>query len=207
MGRTSNADKHLMDAALDLIWEESYGGTSVDDICNRAKVKKGSFYYFFDSKAELAVAALHHAWEEQWKPKMEQKFSASKAPLDRLTSYLESIYEAQLESKREHGKVLGCPVCSIGVGISTREVDVNAEARKIVDLKRQYMEAAIKDAMAEGSIPPGDSRQLSVALGGLIDGITAQARMMNDPKVTRSLPAMGLSLLGANRPAPLAAKA
>ena len=58
MGRTSNADERLMTAALDLMWEESYGAVTIDDICQRAEVKKGSFYYFFDSKSHLAVAAL-----------------------------------------------------------------------------------------------------------------------------------------------------
>jgi len=32
----------LMEAALDLIWEESYGAVTIDDICKRADVKKGS---------------------------------------------------------------------------------------------------------------------------------------------------------------------
>ena len=33
MGRTSDANERLMDAALDLIWEESYGAVTIDDIC------------------------------------------------------------------------------------------------------------------------------------------------------------------------------
>ena len=43
MGRTSDANERLMSAALDLIWEESYGAVTIDDICKRADVKKGSF--------------------------------------------------------------------------------------------------------------------------------------------------------------------
>ena len=58
MGRTSDANERLMDAALDLIWEESYGAVTIDDICTRAGVKKGSCYYFCRSKSELAFAAL-----------------------------------------------------------------------------------------------------------------------------------------------------
>ena len=57
MGRTSDAKDRLMTAALDLIWSESYGAVTIDDICQRAEVKKGSFYYFFESKSDLAVAA------------------------------------------------------------------------------------------------------------------------------------------------------
>jgi TetR/AcrR family transcriptional repressor of nem operon len=50
--------ERLTEAAMDLIWENSYGATSVDAICERAGAKKGSFYYFFKSKSELAAAAL-----------------------------------------------------------------------------------------------------------------------------------------------------
>ncbi len=47
MGRTSVAKEKLLQVAFDLIWQQSYGSVSVDDICERAKVKKGSFYHFF----------------------------------------------------------------------------------------------------------------------------------------------------------------
>ena len=58
MPRVSDMKKRLMDAAMDLIWENSYAATSVDAICERAGAKKGSFYYFFKSKSELAAAAM-----------------------------------------------------------------------------------------------------------------------------------------------------
>src|SRR3954467_1897030 len=102
MGRASDADERLMEAALDLIWEESYGTVTIDDICKRADVKKGSFYYFFESKAALAVAALERMWEQDWKPSLDAQFSSSIDPLKRLTSYLEAIYPRQVERKAKY---------------------------------------------------------------------------------------------------------
>jgi TetR/AcrR family transcriptional repressor of nem operon len=46
-----------------MIWESSYGSVSVDDICTKAGVNKGSFYYAFKSKSDLAVAAFERHWE------------------------------------------------------------------------------------------------------------------------------------------------
>jgi len=83
MGRTSDAKERLMDAALDLIWEESYGGVTIDDICKRANVKKGSFYYFFDSKADLAEVAIEEAWQKK-RPELDSIFSSTIPPLERL---------------------------------------------------------------------------------------------------------------------------
>lgn len=195
MGRTSDADERLMTAALDLMWEESYGAVTIDDICKRAEVKKGSFYYFFDSKAALAVAALEKLWRDDWKPKMDERFSSSVEPLERLRNYLEAVYCRQCELQKQTGKVLGCPVFSVGCEVSTQEVDVGAKVREIVGRKRKYLESAIRDAVAEGSIEPCDPVQKAVALTCMMEGAIGQARIMNDPEPLRNLPAMGLDLL------------
>jgi TetR/AcrR family transcriptional regulator, transcriptional repressor for nem operon len=206
MGRTSDADVRLMDAALDLIWEESYGAVTIDDICKRAGVKKGSFYYFFDSKAALAVAALEKLWTDEWKPFLDSKFSPSVEPLGRLRAFLESIYCTQTDACQKTGKVLGCPVCSVGSEVSTQEAEVGAKVREIVNRKRRYLESAIRDALAEGAIDPCDPAQKAIALGCLIEGTVSQARIMNDPEILRSLPSMAFDLLRTKIPlAPAAA--
>lgn len=196
MGRTSDAKERLMDAALDLIWEESYGAVTIDDICKRADVKKGSFYYFFSSKADLAVVALERMWLQSWKPNMDERFSPSIDPVTRLTAYLESIYQKQIAVKQEHGKVLGCPIVSMGTETCTHEAAVNANIRELLNRKRRYYESTIRDAVAEGAIEPCDPAEKAVALAGLIEGIVCQCRIMNDPEGAKHLVDMGLHLLG-----------
>jgi TetR/AcrR family transcriptional regulator, transcriptional repressor for nem operon len=199
MGRTSDANERLMDAALDLIWEESYGAVTIDDICKRADVKKGSFYYFFDSKSELAVAALERMWLQESKPKMDNLFSSSIDPLTRITTYLQSMYEFQAELKRKHGKTLGCPVMSVGSETCTCEEEsaVGAKIRELFTRKRRYYESAIRDALAEGLIEPGDPAEKATALAGLIEGILTQARILNNPEILRGLPELAMRILGA----------
>ena len=205
MGRTSDANERLKDAALSLIWEESYGAVTIDDICQRAEVKKGSFYYFFESKADLAVAAMEKLWETDWKPTLDRVFSPSVEPLARLTNYLSGMYERQAAAKARTGKVLGCPVCSVGSEIGTQEMDVAGKIREIMGRKRRYYESTIRDAIAEGAIEPGDPAQKTCALVALIDGLVSQTRIMNDPEPLRGLPAMALELLRVKQPAAPAA--
>ncbi|HWA11004.1 MAG TPA: TetR/AcrR family transcriptional regulator [Opitutaceae bacterium] len=201
MGRTSDASERLKDAALDLMWEESYGAVTIDDICKRAEVKKGSFYYFFSSKAELAVAALEKMWERDWQPKLDRLFSSSLDPLARFSGYLTGIYESQAAMKAKSGKVLGCPVCTVGSEVSTQEIDVSAKVREITARKRRYYESTIRDAIAAGVIESCDPAQKTLALVGLIEGIVSQARIMNDPEIIRDLPAMAFGLLGVKKSA------
>ena len=200
MGRTSDADERLMTAARDLMWEESYGSVTIDDICKRADVKKGSFYYFFESKAALAVAALEKLWRDDWKPRMDERFSPSVEPLERIRGYLEAHYTMQCQVQKDTGKVLGCPVCSLGSEISTSEIDVGAKVREIVARKRKYLESAIRDAMAEGAIEPCDPAQKALALNCMMEGAVSQARIMNETAPLQNLVSMGLDLLRVKNP-------
>src|SRR6187402_3281538 len=204
MGRTSDANERLMDAALDLIWEESYGGVTIDDICKRADVKKGSFYYFFNSNSELAIAALERMWNEESKPKMDSLFSPSVEPLARIAAYLAHLAEFQKEIHQKHGKVLGCPVASVGseTCACSEESAIGNKMREMFLRKRRYYESAIRDAIAEGSIEAGDPAEKAGALNGLIEGTLTQARILNDPAILKALPDLALRILGAKQNAP-----
>jgi len=83
MGRVSNAKQRLMESVGELIWSGSYVSSTIDQICEKASVKKGRFYYFFDSKADLAVAAIDGEWERK-RSELDSLFSATVPPLERL---------------------------------------------------------------------------------------------------------------------------
>src|SRR5678809_567274 len=106
MGRVSDARARLMEAVGELIWTGSYGSTTIDQICDKAGVKKGSFYYFFESKADLAVAALEAEWEMR-RVELDAIFSATVPPLQRLRRYCEYGYQLQNEIRAKCGCVLG----------------------------------------------------------------------------------------------------
>ena len=80
MGRkpTNNREK-LIETALELIWLESYNAVSVDDICKKAGVQKGSFYHYFPSKAHLALETMDDC-VQQHIAEYEEMFSADTPP-------------------------------------------------------------------------------------------------------------------------------
>ena len=135
MGRTSDANERLMGAALELIWEQSYGAVTIDDICKRADVKKGSFYYFFKSKSALVVAALQHLWDTVGQPAYETHFSPAVAPLQRITNFLEWVQRLQREKREQVGYVLGSTYTHLTGGGEERSahtdyIGVRADQRK-----------------------------------------------------------------------------
>ena len=79
----------LLNSALDVIRAKGYAGTTVDDICHKAGITKGSFFHHFKSKDELALAAAAY-----WTSMTEAFFAAApyrnaQDPLDRLFGYLD----------------------------------------------------------------------------------------------------------------------
>src|SRR3954462_8565574 len=117
MPRVSDAKERLMDAAQSLIWESSYGATSVDDICAKADVRKGSFYHFFKSKSDLEIAAREADWQFK-KGRYNEIFSPTVAPLQRLEGFFDFAYHRQAEIQKRTGAVLGCPYCAVGSEMS-----------------------------------------------------------------------------------------
>src|ERR1041385_7033947 len=151
MPRVSDMKERLMDAAMDLIWENSYGATSVDAICDRAGAKKGSFYYFFKSKSELTAAALEADWNKK-KTEMDSMFSPTVPPLERLDRYFDFVHGRLAELQRKCGSILGCPYVSVGSEVSTQDPIVRETIDKIMDRKMKYFISAVRDAAAQGLI-------------------------------------------------------
>ncbi len=197
MSRTSTAKDRLMDAAMEMIWENSYGATSVDAICERADVRKGSFYYFFKSKSELAAAALDADWKKHI-PLLDSIFSPTLPPLERFERYFKFNYEKLAALKEKCGQILGCPLFTLGSEVCTQDAPLRDKIQEILDAKMKYFESAIRDAHSQGLINAPDARATAQTLFAFFQGSLTQARIQNDAELLREIyrPAMGV--LGAN---------
>lgn len=195
MGRVSDARERLVQAAIDLIWSDSYGGVSVDALCERAGVKKGSFYHFFASKDDLVIAALEANWDAR-RPVLEQQFTPERKPLDRLMAYLTHVYERQRDLKRKYGRVVGCFHGCVGTECIRQNPAIEAKVKQILGEYLRYYEVALKEAQAEGTVRVSDPRDTARALFALMEGVLAQARIANDVELVKSLPRHAAGFLG-----------
>jgi len=184
MGRVSDAKERLMEAVGELFWTGSYDSTTIDQICEKAGVKKGSFYYFFDCKATLAEAALELTWQK-YRPNLDAIFSASSGPLERLRNYCEFTYREQVELKAKHGVVLGCPLCTLGTEISTQEKGLQKKVQQLIAHGEKYLESAIRDAHAAGLIHAPDPKGKARILHAYYMGLLTQARIHDDAEIIR----------------------
>lgn len=187
----------LIDAALGLIWTNSYGSISVDDICKAAGVKKGSFYHFFPSKVDLAVAAMDHSYHEV-KPLYDTIFSPETPPLERFRRLAEVVMEKQTETLEKYGRVCGCPDTSLSCEMAGLEERIRVKFDELARRKKRYYENALRDLMAEGQIPPDTDVKIKAdEIFAYLLGQMTLARIQNDLGVLRRdlLPGL-MGLLG-----------
>jgi len=195
MPRKSDMKERLTDAAHDLMWENSYSTTSVDAICERAGAKKGSFYYFFKSKSELAAAAIEAEWKKR-QVDMDALFSPTVPPLERLERYFDYVHDRLTERQKSCGSILGCPLLSVGSEVSTQDQVVRDTVDRILDRKINYFVSAIRDAHAQGLIDAPDPEAKAKALFACYHGTLAQARIQNDVGLIRDFKQVAMDVLG-----------
>jgi TetR/AcrR family transcriptional regulator, transcriptional repressor for nem operon len=188
----------LTDAAMDLMWQNSYSAASVDAICERAGAKKGSFYYFFKSKSELAAAALEADWKKK-RVEMDSIFSPTVPPLERFDRYFDFVYERLAEVQKKCGSILGCPFMSVGSEVSTQDQIVREAIDRIMDRKLQFFVSAVRDASAQGLIVARDPEAKARALFACYQGTVAQARIQNDLDLLRQFKQTAWDVLGVKR--------
>src|SRR6202000_2234177 len=85
----SSTRRRLLDAGIDLMRIHGFHGTTVDDICQAAGVTKGGFFHYFDSKDDVANAALELFTEEREKLLEEAAFRQIADPLERVFARLD----------------------------------------------------------------------------------------------------------------------
>ncbi len=199
MGRVSDARERLMKAVGELIWAGSYGSTTIDQICQKAGVRKGSFYYFFESKEDLAAAAIDSYWQRR-RGELDSIFSPTVPPLERLRRYCEFGYRLQSEIRAQHGCVLGCPLFTLGAEVSTQEDRLRKRIKKIFDQKRKYLESAIRDAHAAGLIHAPDAAAAARVLFAYHQGLLTDARIENNLQIYHEALRGTWELLGVKEP-------
>jgi len=197
MGRTSDSKAKLLAAAMELIWGNSFGAVSVDQICEHAGVKKGSFYHYFPSKEDLALEAFEAHWSSDVQPVFAALFRPEVPPRERLARWCAEIYRTQKEQFDARGHVPGCPFTSIGSEMGTQSERLRIKAEELLQRGTFHIERALRDGVRDGSFRIDDPAATARVVGTLALGAMLDAKIHNDPETLRALSSQVLRLVGA----------
>jgi TetR/AcrR family transcriptional regulator, transcriptional repressor for nem operon len=169
--------ERLLAAAKELFLARGYAATTVDAICEKAQLTKGSFYYSFDSKEELGLAVL------DWSLGRGVQLLAS-GPHAQMGNSVEKAF-AFLDHLEKCAPELWSGGCLLG-SFATELADTNPRMQQAVATMFQ----AVADDLAEQLQPlaaQGAGRQvlpageLADTLLGLIEGSITLAKAHRDP--------------------------
>jgi TetR/AcrR family transcriptional regulator, transcriptional repressor for nem operon len=198
MPKPNDTKEKLLQVAFDLIWNQSYGSVSVDQICERAHVNKGSFYHFFDSKSELAVEAYEENWREK-QPELDRIFSPQNPPLERLALWCQYVRNRQKQKAEKYGHVCGCPYASLGTELATQDEKIRTKSQEIMDRTIRYLESAIRDAGREGLISFDNPNAAAKRIYTTVLGTLLFSKVHNDLTLLEGLEPTIMDMVGARK--------
>lgn len=152
MPRTVDTRERIVRGAARLFLTRSYTGVGVADLCAAADVRRGSFYHYFASKAELAKAVVDlHAAE--FDRRMDQ---ARREPAGgRLRAAADAVFAVQSAFEARFGRIVGCPFGNLAAELATTEEEVRAHVAAVFAGWEARLAETCREAAAEGALRPG----------------------------------------------------
>jgi TetR/AcrR family transcriptional repressor of nem operon len=208
MGRVSGARERLLASALELIGGRSYASVGVQQLCEHAGVKKGSFYHFFPSKEALTVALLDRQWQRFRERARADAFSPRRRPLARVERFIALYCVEQAAARGICGRMPGCPFGNLAVELSTLSEPVREKLESIFAEQAAMLESALDDAVVAGDIAPIDVPDAARAVLAYVQGLLLFAKLHDRPALLQDLSGHALGLLtvcpGARKSLPMA---
>lgn len=143
--RSQQTRERLLDEGIASLLRDGYHGTGLKALLERVEVPKGSFYNYFESKEDFAVAAIERYAECLAKQLGEALENAPDA-----ASGLHSFFQGQMEEFVEAKFIGGCLVANLG-----SELEGNDACRGVLETSmlgyRDGLLGGIRAGQAEGS--------------------------------------------------------
>ena len=143
MGRTSDAKQKLIDSAIELIHSRSYADVGVNELCQHAGVKKGSFYHFFPSKQDLTLTALDVLAEEFERRLSGPALSQELPFVEKVQHLMELSYQYHRSVCETTGHMRGCPFGNLAAELSTQDEALRLKVQHIFELMYQHQLATV----------------------------------------------------------------
>lgn len=137
----------LLEAGIKVMATRGYNGTSIQDIVDAADVPKGSFYTYFKSKEDFALAAIDMVAEERIKSTKRLVNDRSIAPLARLKMFFESSIPGC--DSNVNG---GCFIGNMCQEMSDSNETIRLKVRQMMRNKTQMIEDLLDEARLDGSL-------------------------------------------------------
>ena len=174
--RRAEVRDRIVRAALDLIRHGGYREASVAAVASGAGVATGTVYRHFPSKADLFAEVFRVASQHEVDA-VAEAMAADGSSVDRVAGGVDTFARRALRGRRLAWALLAEPV------------DPAVEAERLV-FRQAYARlfcSALKEGIANGSLPPQDPDLTAVALVGAIGEVLTQPHGADEEALVASL--------------------
>jgi TetR/AcrR family transcriptional repressor of nem operon len=181
-----NATKaKILQAAQQLMLCQGYNASSIDDLCAKANVKKGSFFHYFKTKEQLAQETLRDFLETSEKNSQSAAYRRLTDPLDRVLGYIDFIASLTLNPKAPKNCLLGI----IGGELSETMPALREQCQEYFAAQIEAMKLDLDLAKKQLKIKTQlDTRSLAESFISTFQGSLILRRVNQDPgMVSRNL--------------------
>ncbi len=188
MGRTSNAKENLIQSAIELIGATNYNSVGVQELCDHAGVKKGSFYHFFPSKRDLTLEAIDIMWGMFKSSILDPVCTADIPPMRKFQLLLDESEKAQKCTKEILGCSTGCHIGNLALELSTQDQVIREKVQHVFNEWTDCIEGVVKEAVADGSFPSDtDTRKTAKSMLAYVEGMCLLVKTFDDVDLIREL--------------------
>jgi TetR/AcrR family transcriptional repressor of nem operon len=168
--------EQIITAAVETLHRKGFNGTSVQDITDTAKVPKGSFYNHFESKEELAVAALDRYWQLMLAG-LQPLSDPNTPPVDRLKHYFGRL--AERGRAREYRT--GCMIGNMSAEMPDQSRAMRERLAVVLAAWSRAIESCVREAQADGSVRRDlDARTVAAFLLNSFEGAIMRSKVDKD---------------------------
>ncbi|NNJ90138.1 MAG: TetR/AcrR family transcriptional regulator [Gammaproteobacteria bacterium] len=178
---------NILSTARELFHSRSYADVGIKEICDLAKVQKGSFYHFFKSKQDLAMAVIDDMADDWAYGFVAEAFDQQLPPMERLDYMIDAAYYWQKAAKDLEGRMPGCLFGNLALEVSTRDEVIRARISAVFKKASTRFYETLEQAVERGEIAPLDTQATAAAMLAYLEGIILLAKTRNDPEVVRVL--------------------
>ncbi|HSL50974.1 MAG TPA: TetR/AcrR family transcriptional regulator [Candidatus Deferrimicrobiaceae bacterium] len=186
MTKPGTRDK-ILQAALEIFAEKGYHRALVDDIVRASRTSKGAVYHHFPNKEALFLALV-----DQFSARLAEAMAAAIGGAHGALGKVQAALTAGLETfsrHRELARILLLESVSLGPAYQSKRLEVHERFASLI-------QAYLDDAVAEGSIPPLDTRVATLAWLGAVNEVVIQWLYRGRPDLmTEAVPALTPLLL------------
>ncbi len=138
----------LIQAGMDIMLEKGYTNTGIQEVLSSLSVPKGSFYHYFESKENFAVAIIQHVDQEYSAQLLRALRNPDETPLQRLKTYCETGKRSFLSQECRKGCLIG----NLSQEMSDQSETLRKELSNVISKRVALFARCIEEGQKTGEI-------------------------------------------------------